>query len=215
MKHKLSIILLAGGKGLRFGGTTPKQYLKLGDKPVVRHSFDKLAHLGEMIVVAAKEWHPLFPSEGVLFAEPGIRRQDSLYNGLQYASGDLILIHDGARPFFDLSDVEKLIETGEEVGAAALATPLKNTLKRSDENFRVKETLDRALLWEIHTPQVVKKDSLIRGCDKAIREGITVTDDVAVAELIGAQVKLVLAKEGNIKITTAEDLAWAEWKIDL
>lgn len=209
---KISVILLCGGKGVRLGSPIPKQYLPLAGKPIARYSFDQLSGYGEMIVVAHPEWRNLFNEEGVLFAEPGMRRQDSVYNGLQQASGDWILVHDAARPFATKEDIDKLLKEAFKVGAACLASPVKNTLKFADADLNVLHTPDRSTLWEIETPQVVRKDILLKGFEKAHRENLTVTDDVSLAELVLAPVKLVQGKHGNVKITTTHDFAWAEWQ---
>ena len=88
----------------------PKQYLPLGNKIMALHSFELLSGLGETIVVASPEYRHYFPQNGIIFADPGIRRQDSVYNGLQKSSGDWILIHDAARPFIQLTDIHNLLE---------------------------------------------------------------------------------------------------------
>lgn len=208
---KLSIILLCGGKGLRIGGDVPKQYLPLGNKPVARHSYDTLKEFGEMIVVAPSEWRHLFDEESTLFAEPGERRQDSVWNGLQKATADWILVHDAARPFVEGDDIKKLIESATQTKAATLACPLKFTLKEADSSLNVVNTVDRCKYWEIQTPQLVQKEALLQGFQKARTENLTVTDDVSLAELVNIPVKLVQGSESNFKITTAQDLALAKW----
>lgn len=209
----LSTILLSGGTGLRLGAPIPKQYLTLNGKEIVRYSFEELLPFGEMVVVSAPEFRHFFEGNQVKFAEPGLRRQDSVYNGLQQCTGDWIIIHDAARPFIKSFDVEKLIEEAQIYGAACLATPLKYTLKEADNHGMVVKTPDRSRYWEIQTPQVIKRDILEAGFIKAHEENLSVTDDVSLAELMGYPVKLVLGSDNNIKITTQEDLSWARWKM--
>lgn len=202
---KLSIILLGGGKGSRFGGETPKQYLELEGKPVILHSFDILKEFGEMIVVADPLYRSLFSPHLCRFALPGLRRQDSVYNGLQEASGEWIMIHDGARPFITRREVETLLDAIQAADAAALATPIKCTIKRTHPDLTVAETVPREALWEIRTPQLVRRSVLENGFEIAQEKGITVTDDLSLAELCNAKAVLVPGSEDNIKITTPAD----------
>lgn len=200
-------IILAGGKGLRMGGPLPKQYLPFAGKPIACHSVDVfLAHplIAQVIVVAAEEYHSFFTS--VDFAEPGERRQDSLFNGLMRARHEWICVHDAARPFLTEELLTRLIQEGFETGAATLAMPVKNTLKECDAHGFVRNTPERSLMWEVQTPQMVSKAILERGFAHAHAHHITVTDDVSLAELVGHPVKLVKGSYQNIKITTPEDL---------
>lgn len=210
-KSMISVIFLAGGRGLRLGASIPKQYLDLNGKKVFQHSLDKLSNLGEVVVVAEEDYRDYF--SGIkTFADPGERRQDSVYNGLQVSKGEWILIHDASRPFPQEDDIHNLIEEAYETGAATLALPLKFTIKEALSDRIVRNTPDRSHFWEIQTPQMVRRDILEAGFKKSLEEGITVTDDVSLAELTGAPVKLVMGSDKNIKITTAEDLACAEWR---
>jgi len=209
----LSIILLSGGKGKRIGGDTPKQYLPLCGKPIAHYSFTTLIDANvadEIIVVCDPSYQSLFP--GATFAQPGKERQDSVYNGLQKVSSnsDLVLIHDIARPILREEELHAVIKQAKIHGAATLAMPLKFTIKEADEDQMVVKTLDRSKLYEIQTPQVLKKDLLIEGFKKAHEENALVTDDVSLAELISHPVKLVMGSYDNIKITTPEDLTFAE-----
>lgn len=201
---KLSVILLAGGKGTRMQSDVPKQFLKLQDQPLALFSFDILKKWGDIVVVAPLEFRHLFgPAK---FALPGERRQDSVYNGLKETIHDLILIHDAARPFVKTDDIEKVIEDAKIYGAAALACPLKFTVKEADATGMVKKTCDRSHLWEIQTPQVIRRDILEKGFEMARLHDLTVTDDASLAELAGFPVKLTRGRSTNIKVTTPEDL---------
>ena len=205
----ISAILLAGGRGTRLQSATPKQYLPLGGKPLACHSLEVLlAHpsIAQVIVVCAADYRAHFSGYPVDFAEPGERRQDSLFNGLHIAQHEAICVHDAARPFITEAQLTRLFEAGNETGAATLAVPMKATVKRSGSNALVIETLDREELWEIQTPQFLRKEVLTRGFAHADQHNLTVTDDVALAELIDHPVKLVLGSSKNIKVTTPEDL---------
>ncbi|MCB1114712.1 MAG: 2-C-methyl-D-erythritol 4-phosphate cytidylyltransferase [Chlamydiia bacterium] len=209
---KVSVILLAGGKGIRLGANIPKQYLEIKGKPIALYSFETLKPFGEMVVVAHPQYRAIFPKEAVTFAEPGLRRQDSVFNGLQKATGEWVLIHDAARPFLKKEEVEALLAQKDDADALALASPVKSTLKQVDDNLNVLQTIPRKGLWEVHTPQLIKREILEMAFE--IVEG-EVTDDLSLAELVGAKVKLIKGSEGNVKITTQEDLKYAKVCIDL
>jgi len=209
----LTAVLLAGGIGSRMGTTTPKQYLFLKDKPIVLHSFHLLQNvpeIEEIIVVCDPLFNAHFP--GAIFAKPGSLRQESLYNAIAHISPktDLVLTHDAARPLIKIENVIRVIEAGKKYGAATLATPVKVTIKEVDQNLMVIKTLDRSNLYDIQTPQVIKKELLIKGFQKIKKENLTVTDDVSIAELLAHPVKIVTGSPSNIKITTKEDLQLAE-----
>jgi 2-C-methyl-D-erythritol 4-phosphate cytidylyltransferase len=215
--HLISAILLAGGKGTRFKSTIPKQFLTLGSKPLVLHSFELLAKSGlitEIIVVCEEFYRHLFTSKTHLkigFANPGFRRQDSVASGLaQITKGSFVCIHDAARPFLQLEDLKKVIEQALIHKAAALSMPAKNTIKEIDSTGFVKQTLNREILRETLTPQVIALDLLKKGLLEAEKKKIDITDDVSAVELMGHTVKLVLGKFSNIKITNPEDLQLAQ-----
>ncbi len=205
----ISAVLLSGGQGTRFGA--PKHIASLAGKPLALHSYAHLLHsplISELIVVCHESYRPLFPE--AKWAPPGERRQDSLASGFTHATGEYILVHDAARPLFDPAHLEALIEAGKNYGAATLATPVKPTIKQADHNHMVMRTLDRSSLFEIQTPQILRRDLLVKGFAEAARTGATVTDDVSLAELIGHPVKLVMGSYRNLKVTTPEDLIIAE-----
>ena len=214
---KTSVILLAGGIGSRMHLPMPKQFLALGEKPVALYSFElflSLPEIDEIIVVCAPNFREFFnysnPNlKSVLFALPGNRRQDSVFNGLQASSNELICIHDAARPFIDKKLVLRVLESGQQYGAATVAMPVKFTVKESDTQNFVTNTPDRAKIWEIQTPQVLHREILTQGFEHAHQHHTTVTDDVSLAELIGKKVKLVEGSHTNFKITVPADLTIA------
>jgi 2-C-methyl-D-erythritol 4-phosphate cytidylyltransferase len=200
-------ILLAGGKGLRMGGETPKQFLEIAGLPVALHSYRLLQALDLPIIVVCEPEYQSFFDGDVLFAEPGKERQDSVYNGsrLLPAEAEYVLVHDAARPCLRKERVEKLLEEAYLHGAAVLGVPAKNTVKEVARGF-VLRTLDRSTLWEVSTPQVLKKAWLEEGFEKVRANGLLVTDDVSLAELLGHPVKMVLDHPSNGKLTHPEDL---------
>lgn len=209
----VTAILLSGGKGTRMGASTPKQYLFLEGKPIASYSFELLIKcplISEVITVCEPVYEQFFP--GSKFARPGKRRQDSLSNGVEQLSDecDTVLVHDSARPLLQQEDLEKVILVGNQQGAAALSTPITTTIKQADEHNKVTKTLDRSTLFTIQTPQVLKKELLIKGLTQAKAEEITVTDDVSLVELFFYPVQLVEGSVDNIKITTPYDLTFAE-----
>lgn len=215
---KLSVILLAGGKGVRMGKSLPKQFLPLQARAIALHSLEvflQLKEVAEIIVVCAPEYRHFFSNQPVSFALPGIRRQDSLYNGLKIInpSSEWVCTHDAARPFITTELVKKLLKEGKETEAVSLALPVKNTLKEVTSCQTVTRTLDRNYIWEIQTPQLIKKNIIQEGFDYVNSHALTVTDDISLAECIGKTVKLIPGSYQNIKITTPEDLLFAEWLI--
>ncbi|MDJ0651446.1 MAG: 2-C-methyl-D-erythritol 4-phosphate cytidylyltransferase [Simkaniaceae bacterium] len=206
----ISLILLGGGRGTRMGSSVPKVFLSLKKREIILHSFElfsSMQEIHEIVVVCPKSYHSYFPSK-TLFANPGKERQDSVENGFKKTSGDIILIHDGARPFVTREDVLTLLREGIPTGAATLGSPVKNTIKQVDQNSLVEKTLDRSLLYEMHTPQLLKRELLEKGL--AAAKGQKLTDDVALAERVGHPVKIVTDSSHNIKITHPIDLKLAE-----
>ena len=167
-----------------------------------------MPEISEYIIVAEQEYEELFPRKGsIAFASPGLRRQDSVYNGLQKtaSASELILVHDSARPFIEKSAVYSLLEVAKKSPAACLANPVKSTIRKAKANLSAGKALPREELWEMQPPQAVEKSLLIKGFQEARKQHCTVTDDVALAELVGGKPKLVPSSDVNMKITTPFD----------
>ncbi|NDE82303.1 MAG: 2-C-methyl-D-erythritol 4-phosphate cytidylyltransferase [Chlamydiia bacterium] len=217
MKYFTSAILLAGGNGSRFGSETPKQFLPLGSKLIIHYSLDLLLHhslIDEIIIVCDPKYRHYFTDytdHKIRFAPPGQTRQESVHQGMLRASADaqLICIHDSARPLLNKIDLDLILEEGIHSKAAALATHAKNTIKEVRPDHSVIKTLDRAVLWEIQTPQVLAAPILWAGLAYAEEHKITVTDDISLAELVGHKSKIVPGSQKNIKITSQEDMTIA------
>ncbi len=216
----ISVILLAGGTGSRMESAVPKQYMPLLGKPLARHSFElfsSLTEVKEVIVVCRKDYQHHFALPKcpvpIRFAEPGPRRQDSVYNGLQSVTEpcQLVCIHDSARPLVKREAVDEVLKAAREHEAAVLAVPVKATIKQSSRDGFVRATLDRSTLWEVQTPQVIALPLLRRAFQHALENGLEVTDDVSLVEALGQPVKLVTGCYSNLKITTSEDLAIAQY----
>lgn len=218
----LGVVLLAGGVGSRMGSPTPKQFLELKNKRISHYSFDLFNSMNEVleiVVVCHPEYHHLFEASNkrirIAFASPGERRQDSVYNGLQaITSSSLICVHDSVRPFITIPMVRSVASAAKEYGAAAVGVSVKFTIKETDVQHFVAQTHDRSRLWEIQTPQIIQKPILERGFEHALKNKLTVTDDVSLVELLKLPVKLVEGTYTNLKITTQDDLAYSEYLLN-
>ncbi len=211
-------LIVAAGRGHRFGGEIPKQYRALGGMSVLRHSAETLlAHpsIAGIRVVIHPDDRALYDAavEGLNLLDPvpgGETRQDSSRNGLDSLADltpDTVLIHDAARPFLDTGIIDRTLATLETSDAALAAVPVVDTLKREADG-KVGDTVDRDGLWRAQTPQGFRFASIRAAHAAAAGQGLT--DDAAVAEAAGMEVALVTGSESNFKITTEDDLARAE-----
>ena len=218
----VTAIVPAAGAGIRFGGAVKKQFIALNGLPILSHTLRALAASRALsaIIVVVPPGEELRGREALELAgidletevvPGGQARQDSVYIGLQRAKAetDLVLIHDGVRPFVSREVVLATVEAAKEWGAAIAAVPVIDTIKRVDTDGFVVETLQRGRLWSVQTPQVFRY-ALLMQAHRAIRErGIVVTDDAALVERIGGMVKVVRGSYENLKITSEEDLPLA------
>lgn len=218
----ISLVLLAGGTGTRMGAGLPKQFRQLREKPLALYSFELFDHLlevDEIIVVCDPLYRSLFTSskKPISFAVPGHRRQDSVYQGLLATSekSQFISVHDAARPFIEKDSVLSVFREAHLTGAAALAIPVANTIKQADEHGRVICTPPRQALWEVQTPQVIRRDLFLKAYAHAKSRGLEATDDVSLIEAMGEPVSLVKSSSRNFKITTPLDWTIAEHLIPL
>jgi len=211
-------LIVAAGRGARFGGARPKQYLALGGKSVLRHAVAAFAthpRIGGVQVVIREEDRGNFDETvaGLLVLPPvpgGAERQDSVRLGLEALvphGPERVLIHDGARPFPDPALIDRILDALDRAPAAIPALPLGDTIKRVADG-RVGETVDRAQLWRAQTPQGFHFKAILAAHRAAA--GHVLTDDAAVAEAAGMAPLVVLGSEDNLKVTTARDLAAAE-----
>jgi 2-C-methyl-D-erythritol 4-phosphate cytidylyltransferase len=211
-------IVPAGGWGTRLGSRIPKQYLAVGGVPLLVLTVRALgrARAVQQVVVAAPE--PRVEATRALLRRyrlprpvavvaGGATRQASVWRALQAAppSPRWILVHDAARPFVTAALVEAVLAAARRHGAATGGLPVNETIKRVRDG-RVEETLDRAGLWMIQTPQAFRRELLWEAHDKACRAGRRGTDDAVLVEWLGAPVAVVPGSSENLKITTREDL---------
>ena len=218
-----SAIITAGGRGVRFGSGAPKQFAALGGKPLLAHSvetFSSLDIISEIVLVAPGDWVAYvekeiagIPGSRVSRVVPGgAERQHSVENGFNSLLGepDVVVVHDGVRPFASASLIEEVIREAYVHGAALAALPSGDTVKKAGETGLVESTVPRDTLWLAQTPQAFRYGVLREAFEKAREDGFLATDEALLAERIGAHVKLVKGSPHNIKITTREDLALGE-----
>lgn len=211
-------LIVAAGRGTRFGGAVPKQYLPLGAGTVLRHAvtaFARHPRISGVQVVIRGEDRAIFQraTAGLSLLPPvpgGAERQDSVRLGLEALAPhdpDRVLIHDGARPFPEAGLIDRVIDALEGAPAAIPALPLGDTIKRV-ENGVIRETIDRSRLWRAQTPQGFHFRPILTAHRAAA--GSVLTDDAAIAEAAGIAPVVVAGSEENLKVTTANDLAAAE-----
>ena len=215
-------VVPAGGTGTRMGGTVPKQFLELNGKPILYYTLKTLQDCGiisELILVvpekeydnACTDWlgKPEIVTKVVV---GGKKRQDSVYNGFCELSQktEIVLVHDGVRPFLSHQMIQKSVDAAREYGAAITAIPVNDTIKRVDDSGLVSQTVDREGLWRVQTPQVFRYELLQEAFKKANSEKFYGTDEGTLIEHLGKPVKVVEGSEQNIKITRPEDLRLSE-----
>ena len=239
MEKKTAAIILAAGKGTRLGGDTPKQYRQVGCHPLIWYSLKAFSDsfVDEIVVVCGEEDREYCSSEIIdkfgftkvkSIVAGGRERYHSVYNGLKalrcIAEGagcdpcDIVFIHDAARPFVDEEIIRRAYDATMQYHASVVAVPAKDTVKIADaEGFAV-ETINRNMVWQMQTPQTFDfyeiynaYSRLIETEDEIKAKGVEVTDDAMVLELFSdTRVKLVMGDYGNIKITTPDDMVFAE-----
>ena len=215
-------VVPAGGAGTRMGGTVPKQFLELNGKPILYYTLKTLQDCGiisELILVvpekeyenACDEWlgKPEIVTKIVIGGE---KRQDSVYNGFCEVSPqtEIVLVHDGVRPFLSRRMIQESVDVAREYGAAITAIPVYDTIKRVDTSGLVSQTVDREGLWRVQTPQVFRYEILKEAFKKANSKNFYGTDEGTLIEHLGKPVKVVEGSEQNIKITRPEDLRLSE-----
>lgn len=218
----ISAIILAGGKGKRMGANISKQYIELMGKPILYYTIKRFLSckdIDKIVLVLPKDEIDYCREKVIdryslkvdLIVEGGKERQDSVINALdKLADDEIVLIHDGARPFVSERIISEGIKYAKIYGAAAPGVMPKDTIKIKDNNSFSLSTPDRNTLVAIQTPQVFKLD-IIKDCHKRIKaENIRVTDDTMVVEAYGNKVYLYEGDYTNIKVTTPEDLILAE-----
>lgn len=231
--NKITAIVLAAGSGSRMKSKTKKQFMEIKGKPVIWYSlfeFEK-SRVDEIILVTGKEDIDYCKKEIVEkynlkkiknVVAGGSERYESVYNGLKEVTGNIVLIHDGARPLINNEIIERSIEGTIKSDACVVGVPVKDTIKRANKEGYIIDTPNRSELWIIQTPQSFKTD-LVKMAYKKMKEELekgnttlNITDDaMVVEEFTTNQVRFVQGDYKNIKVTTPEDIDIAELFIEL
>lgn len=212
-------IIVAAGRGLRFGGEQPKQFVPILGKPLLIHTLEKFNAspvIDNIVLVLSAEGREIFwrlqqkfPIRKVLFiVTGGNTRAESVWNGLVAAPGKVDVVHDGARPLVTLDEIARTVKKAEATGAACLVAPVTDTIKDTD-NDAITGTVDRCKLRRALTPQAFRYPLLLRAFDGADLSD-DVTDECYLVEKLGVPIAMVEGSVWNIKVTHPEDIFVAE-----
>jgi len=218
-----SVIIPAAGAGERMGTPVSKQFLLLQGKPIIVHTIERFqacAAIDEIIVAvhsSSREEVELLVREYRLskvskIVEGGRRRQDSVWNAIRHLDphAEVVIVHDAVRPFIQQKLILASIDKALSDSAAVVAVRAKDTIKAGNDQGRFERTLDRSVLWMAQTPQTFRKQVLIDAYVHAGRENIEGTDDASFVERLNIRPAIVEGSFDNIKITTPDDLEFAE-----
>ena len=213
------VVIVAAGTGSRMNMGINKQFIKLEGKEIIAYTIEKFynnSNIEDIVVVVKEDESEFFKKEildkynfkNVKIAYGGKERQDSVYNGLKLLDEkcDVVLIHDGARPFVSDKIIDKSIEEAKEHKAIVVGVPVKDTIKVIDNDKNIVDTPNRSVLWAVKTPQTFDYNILIDAYKDAFKNKFYGTDDAMLVERIGYKVKMLEGSYNNIKITTQEDL---------
>lgn len=213
------VVIVAAGTGSRMNMGINKQFIELEGKEIIAYTIEKFynnSNIEDIVVVVKEDESEFFKKEildkynfkNVKIAYGGKERQDSVYNGLKLLDEkcDVVLIHDGARPFVSDKIIDKSIEEAKEHKAIVVGVPVKDTIKVIDNDKNIVDTPNRSVLWAVQTPQTFDYNILIDAYKDAFKNKFYGTDDAMLVERIGYKVKMLEGSYNNIKITTQEDL---------
>lgn len=222
-----SLIIPAAGSGERMQAKIAKPYLQLGNCTVLEHTltcFMGLSGLKQVIVSTSKPFriqteeilHRLFPKIISKTVNGGIERQHSVYNALKEVDDEikLVAVHDAVRPFVSEKSIQACLRKASESGAAVLGVPVRDTIKKVDNQGNILETPDRSELWQAQTPQIFWRTLLIDAYEQAMSDVKTGTDDASLVEAFGRVVSLVEGNRENFKLTYPIDFRNAEKYLD-
>lgn len=218
----VGVIIVAGGSSTRTDGDELKQFRWIAGKPMLLHSlqtFQQRSDVGMVVVVLPRKfagdpppWLFQCDLERMLVSVGGRERTDSVGNGLEDLASDLqiVVVHDAARPLVTGALIERVIAEARKGNGAAPGIAVTDTLKRTDGDGRIVETVDRAGLWRIQTPQAFPRQMIERAHVQARTDRVSATDDASLCERIGLPVVIVPGSERAMKITGEADFAVAE-----
>ncbi len=221
---KVTVLVPAAGMGKRMGKAVAKQFLPLGDKPMLAHTllvFQRASEIDEIIPVLSEEDMETCLQDIIeqyhitkvkTLVVGGKERQDSVANGLKKLEKDasIVMVHDGVRPFVTNEMIRESIEFAKKGECVVAGVPIKDTIKEVDDKRVVRNTLERSRLWAIQTPQTFPVKILKRAYSESYKHNVYGTDDSTLVERIGVPVRVIMGSYDNIKITTPEDLILAE-----
>ena len=227
----VSVIIAAGGRGVRLGADVPKQFLEIGGRSLLERTIERfVTHPGVAEVIVALPAAFVQPvaarmtEQGwrhVRCVEGGARRQDSVANAVAHARADasVIAIHDAARPFVSKALIDRTIAAAVEHGAAIAALPVRDTVKQAggspaDASRPIAATLAREDIFLAQTPQAFRRDVLLRALDTGRELNLEASDEAMLAERAGWPVHLVAGEAVNMKITTSEDFEQARNRME-
>lgn len=213
-------LIVAAGKGSRFGSDIPKQYTQLQGKTIVQQSVSALAtsaYINHVFLVIASDdtvAENLQFAVPMSFVEGGAERWQSVQAGVEaiFAAGaeadDLILIHDAARPCVLAKHIDLVVDSArQQPYGAILGVPVADTLKKVGPDNNITATIDRSYLWQAQTPQVFRAAQLRQVLSHVEQQGLMITDEASAFEALGLEIKIVAGNNQNLKLTYAEDLS--------
>jgi len=222
---RINGLIVAAGEGKRIGKETPKPFLPIAGRPMILHTLDRFAashSVAKVVLVTAKTEvsrcqqlvgsDPSLRGLECIVEDGGPRRQDSVARGLARLDPDceVVVIHDGARPFVSSRLIDKCVETAYAAGSVVVGVPVQDTIKVVSPDRQVQQTPARDTLWKIQTPQVFRVDVIREAYLRAAEEGVEATDDAMLVEKLGKVVRVLEGETSNIKVTVPQDLLLAE-----
>jgi len=221
----VTAVVLAAGEGRRIGGNTSKIFLPLAGRPLVLRTLDRVfsARTVENVVLVIAA-HEIARCETLLGSDDALRgcswqlqvggatRQQSAKRGLEKIGSDtdIVVIHDGARPFVSGGLIDRCVEFAADKGAVVVGLPVSDTIKIVSQDRHILSTPERSSLWEVQTPQVFQRALIVEAHEQAERKGIEVTDDAMLVERLGKPVYIIDGERTNFKITVPENVWLAE-----
>ncbi|CCQ90624.1 2-C-methyl-D-erythritol 4-phosphate cytidylyltransferase [Nitrospina gracilis 3/211] len=219
---KVAAVIPAAGQGVRMGTNVPKQFLTLCGKPILQHTleaFERCGVVNEVVLAVpasdldmVRELAESVSTKIKNVVVGGKQRQDSVCNGFHAldADTDIVVVHDGVRPFIQPEHIEASIAAARVDGAAIVAIPVSDTIKKVNKEQFVEGIVDRNGLWRMQTPQTFRYALLKEAYENAAADGYYGTDEGSLIERLGRPLKIITGSELNIKITRSEDLALGE-----
>ena len=223
-------IVPAGGSGTRLNASQPKQFLELAGKPLLAHTVARFVSsplIEEIVVVLPREGFdryrglmaPWFEEvERLTMVPGGDSRQDSVWSGMSTLESSFegwVVVHDGARPLVTEEVIREVVEAGKRFGGALAGLPVEETLKEVNTEAVVLGTIDRSRYYRAQTPQCFRHQVLREAFQRARADGFSGTDEAQLVERTGAPVHVVPGSVQNLKVTTREHLALAEYYLEL